>query len=158
MREAAEAPTADPELAPEELHEVSYPEGRSLWRGLDAVLTPPLTPSQGVPASPRNLRSIDDVPQEDEDALSSTGSDFSHITIMRSGPRWVGSVRQWQELNLKPIANRIRALCYWTNVIRQWRRFTRRRRCLRALSGLRLYLNGLTREPGVLEHVARYSF
>ena len=45
MREAAEAPTADPELAPEEL--VSYPEGRSLWRGLDAVLTPPLTPPQG---------------------------------------------------------------------------------------------------------------
>ena len=139
MREAAEASTADPELASEELHEVSYPEGRSLWRGLDAAF--------GA-----------DVPQEDEDALSSTGSDFSHITIMRSGPRWVGSVRQWQELNLKPIANRIRALCYWTNVIRQWRRFTRRRRCLRALSGLRLYLNGLTRGPGALEHVARYLF
>ena len=90
MREAAEAPTADPELAPEELHEVIYPE----WRGLDAVLTPPLTPSQGVPASPRNLRSIDDVPQEDEDALSSTGSDFSHITIERAGLIWGGTLSQ----------------------------------------------------------------
>ena len=37
MREAAEAPTADPELASEEFHEVSYPEGRILWRGLDAA-------------------------------------------------------------------------------------------------------------------------
>ena len=118
MREAAEAPTADPELASEELHEVSYPEGRSLWRGLDAVLTPPLTPPQRFPASPRNLRSIGDVPQEDEDALSSTGSDFSHITIERAGPLWAGTLSQWQERNLIPIANRILALCYVTNVIR----------------------------------------
>ena len=139
MREAAEASTADPELASEEFHEVSYPEGRILWRGLDAAF--------GA-----------DAPQEDEDALSSTGSDFSHITIEAVGPRWIGSLSEWQERNLKPITNRIRARWYGPNVIRHWRRFTRRRRCLRALLALRLCPNGLTLEPGVLEHVARYLF
>ena len=139
MREAAEASTADPELASEEFHEVSYPEGRQLSRGLDA----------GFGA---------DAPQEDEDALSSTGSDFSHITIEAAGPRWIGSLSEWHELHLKPIANRIRARWYGPNVIRHWRRFTRRRRCLRALLALRLCPNGLTLEPGVLEHVARYLF
>ena len=138
MREAAEASSADPELASEEFHEVSYPEGRILWRGLDAAF--------GA-----------DAPQEDEDALSST-SDFSQITIEYAGPRWIGSLSQWQERNLKPIANRIRARWYGPNVIRHWRRFTRRRRCLRALLALRLCPKSLTLEPGVLEHVARYLF
>ena len=139
MREAAEASTADPELASEEFHEVSYPEGRQLSRGLDA----------GFGA---------DAPQEDEDALSSTGSDFSHITIEAVGPRWIGSLSEWYELHLTPITNRIRARWYGPNVIRHWRRFTRRRRCLRALLALRLCPQGLTVEPGVLDYVVRYLF
>ena len=73
MREAAEASTADPELASEELHEVSYPEGRILWRGLDAAF--------GA-----------DAPKEDEDALSSTGSEFSQITIEFAGGGRQGSL------------------------------------------------------------------
>ena len=66
MREAAGASTADPELASEEFHEVTYLEGHILWRGLDAAF-------------------IADAPQEDEDALSSTGSEFSQITIEFAG-------------------------------------------------------------------------
>ena len=136
MREAAEASTADPELASEE------PAEGPFWRVLP-------------------LRDID-VSQDEGAFSSSSDSDpdvgFAHIIIMRSGPRWVGSVKEWQELKLWPIANRIHRLCYGPYVIRQWRRFTRRRRCLRALLALRLYPNGLTREPGVLEHVGRYLF
>ena len=157
MRNVLQARITQTEHVSEGLLDLSYSEGRSFLRGFDAIVTSPLSPLEGISAAPRNLGS-DNFPQHDEDTMSSTGSDFSHITIEREGPIWIGSVSQLRQRNLASIAKRIRALCYMINVIRQWRRFTRRRRCLRALFAFRLYPNGLTRELGVLEHVARYLF